>query len=96
MDISTQSLGHRYGGVWAVSPWMTSQKCHQCGEKGIRVATETSTEERKGGEYFYCIGCDEHFHADINAARNIAKKRSGPSAASGRTRTEYPTLSKLQ
>jgi transposase len=66
-----EALGHSKYSVWTVNPIYTSQTCHQCGERGIRVEDKTSTVERKGGEYFYCSQCDEHFHADINAARNI-------------------------
>jgi hypothetical protein len=66
-----ESLGHSKYSVWTVNPRYTSQTCHQCGERGIRVESEESHNERKGGEFFYCQNCDEHFHADINAARNI-------------------------
>ena len=41
-----QALGHKFGGVWTVNPAMTSQKCHQCGKKGIRVESPGSREER--------------------------------------------------
>lgn len=76
-----RSIGHNYGGVWTVSPAMTSQTCHQCGEIGIRVADEISTSEMRGGEFFYCGRCDEHFHADVNAARNIIHVQSKVSSA---------------
>ncbi|NHI84123.1 MAG: hypothetical protein EAX81_07455 [Candidatus Thorarchaeota archaeon] len=66
-----QSLGHKRGGVWTVSPAWTSQKCHVCGEKGIRVESKGSTDEKKGGAYFYCESCGCSLHADVNAARNI-------------------------
>jgi len=66
-----ESLGHSKYSVWTVNPRYTSQTCHVCGERGKRVEDETSTIEKKGGEYFYCDKCDEHFHADVNAARNI-------------------------
>ncbi|MHA1883228.1 MAG: zinc ribbon domain-containing protein [Candidatus Thorarchaeota archaeon] len=66
-----ESLGHSKYSVWTVNPRYTSQTCHVCGERGKRVEDETSTTEKKGGEYFYCKECDEHFHADVNAARNI-------------------------
>ncbi|MHA2044950.1 MAG: zinc ribbon domain-containing protein [Candidatus Thorarchaeota archaeon] len=65
------ALGHRNGGVWLVNPAWTSQTCHVCGSRGVRVEDETSTVEKKGGEYFHCSECDKHFHADVNAARNI-------------------------
>ena len=64
-------LGHYRGGIWMVNPAWTSQTCHVCGQRGVRVESTSSTSERKGGEYFYCAECDEYFHADINAARNI-------------------------
>jgi transposase len=66
-----RSIGHSHGGVWAVNPALTSQTCHQCGEIGIRVADELSTTEMRAGEFFYCEKCGEHFHADVNASRNI-------------------------
>ncbi len=79
-----ESLGHSKYSVWTVNPRYTSQTCHVCGERGVRVEDETSITERKGGEYFYCSKCDEHFHADINAARNIIHVQDS-SAVSGRT-----------
>jgi transposase len=66
-----RTIGHNYGGIWTVSPAMTSQTCHQCGEIDIRVANGTLVSEMRGGEFFYCEKCDEHFHADVNASRNI-------------------------
>jgi IS605 OrfB family transposase len=80
-----ESMGHSKYRVWTVNPSYTSQTCHQCGTRGIRVEDETSSVERKGGEYFYCSNCDEHFHADINAARNIVHVQSKSSVVSGRT-----------
>lgn len=82
-----EALGHRNGGIWLVNPAWTSQTCHVCGERGVRVEDETSTSERKGGEYFYCSVCEEHFHADINAARNIieVKQPMKPTAVGGWT-----------
>ncbi len=81
-----ESLGHSKYSVWTVNPMYTSQTCHVCGRRGIRVEDETSTTERKGGEYFYCSGCNEHFHADVNAARNIIHVRNNlSSAVPGRT-----------
>jgi transposase len=66
-----EALGYRNGGILLVNPAWTSQTCHVCGKRGIRGDDETSTTEKKGGEYFYCKGCNEHHHADVNAARNI-------------------------
>ncbi len=66
-----EALGHRNGGIWLVNPAWTSQTCHVCGERGVRVENTISTSEKKGGEYFYCSRCDRHYHADVNAARNI-------------------------
>ncbi|MGY5854081.1 MAG: transposase [Candidatus Thorarchaeota archaeon] len=79
-----QSLGHSRYGVWTVNPQYTSQTCHVCGERGIRVEDEHSVSEKKGGEYFYCDKCDEHHHADVNAARNIIHVHPGPSVVAGR------------
>jgi len=82
-----EALGYRNGGIWLVNPAWTSQTCHVCGASGVRVEDETSTEETKGGEYFYCSRCDEHFHADVNAARNImdVQQPLEPTAVGGRT-----------
>ena len=32
-----EALGHRNGGIWLVNPAWTSQTCHVCGERGVRV-----------------------------------------------------------
>jgi hypothetical protein len=57
-----------------------------CVERGVRVQDVTPTIERKGGEYFHCSKCNEHFHADVNAARNIMHvQQSKPSAVPGGT-----------
>ncbi len=81
-----QTLGHRRGGIWTVSPAWTSRKCHVCSEKGIRVETPDSSIECRGGEFFYCPHCSERIHADVNAARNILNgHREEPSAVAGRT-----------
>jgi IS605 OrfB family transposase len=89
-----ESLGHSPYSVWTVNPRYTSQTCHQCGERGIRVENETSTTEKKGGEYFYCAICDTHFHADINAARNIIHVQdTNSSAVPGRTKDKSPNQS---
>ena len=79
-----ESLGHSKYSVWTVNPRYSSRTCHQCGERGIRVEDERSHSERKGGEFFYCSTCDEHFHGDINAARNIIHVQQS-SAVPGRT-----------
>jgi len=90
-----ESLGHSKYSVWTVNPRYTSQTCHVCGERGVRVVDETSTTERKGGEYFYCEKCEEHFHADINAARNIIYVQDS-SVVPGRAKDLCPSLSNLQ
>ncbi len=79
-----EALGHRNGGIWLVNPAWTSQTCHVCGERGVRVENENSTTEKNGGEYFYCSECSEHHHADVNAARNIMQVEK-PTAVGGRT-----------
>ncbi|MHA1388871.1 MAG: zinc ribbon domain-containing protein [Candidatus Thorarchaeota archaeon] len=79
------SIGHSKYSLWTVNPRYTSQTCHMCGERGVRVKDENSTTERKGGEFFYCEKCEAHFHADVNAARNIIHVHPGPSTVSGRT-----------
>jgi len=80
-----EALGHRDGGVWLVNPAWTSQTCHTCRARGVRVKDESSTEETKGGEYFHCSECNKHYHADVNAARNIMHITTNPSAVAGRT-----------
>jgi transposase len=82
-----EALGHRNGGIWLVNPAWTSQTCHVCGAQGARVEDNSSTSEKKGGEYFYCSVCDKHFHADVNAARNImdVQQPIQPTAVGGRT-----------
>ena len=78
-------LGHKEGGILMVNPAWTSQKCHQCGEMGIRVERSDTRKELQGGEYFYCQSCGLSIHADINAARNILEgQKAMPSAISGR------------
>lgn len=81
-----EQLGHSPYSVWTVNPRYTSQTCHVCGKRGTRVEGVDSLVKRRGGEYFYCEKCDEHFHADINAARNIIHVQDDQSSAvPGRT-----------
>jgi len=80
-----ESLGHSRYSVWTVNPRYTSQTCHQCGERGFRVNDESSKIKKQGGEFFYCIKCDAHHHADINAARNIIHVQSKSSVVPGQT-----------
>lgn len=80
-----ESLGHSKYSVWTVNPRYTSQICHVCGERGFRVENESSKIKRTGGEFFYCVTCDVHHHADINAARNIIHVQSKSSVVPGRT-----------
>ncbi len=79
-----ETLGHSRYSVWTVNPRYTSQICHECGEKGIRVEDRELMIESKGGQYLYCSHCNTHCHADINAARNIIHVQSKSSVASGR------------
>jgi IS605 OrfB family transposase len=90
-----ESLGHSKYSVWTVNPRYTSLTCHVCRVRGVRVVDEASTTERKGGEFFYCGRCDEHFHADINAARNIIHVQDS-SVVLGGTKDICPSLSNLQ
>ena len=90
-----ESLGHSPYSVWTVNLAHTSQTCHVCKQKGIRVNGCRSKVEQKGGEHFYCPNCDSHIHAEINAARNVIHVQS-PSAVPGRTKDICPTLSNLQ
>jgi transposase len=80
-----ESLGHSKYSVWTVKPRYTSQTCHVCGERGFRVKDKNSKIMKRGGEFFYCVKCDAHHHADINAARNIIHVQSKSSVVSGRT-----------
>ncbi len=86
-----ESFGHSKYSVWTVNPRYTSQTCHVCGDRGFRVNDLSSKTKKKGGEFFYCINCDAHHHADVNAARNIIHVQSKSSVVPGRT-----ALSKLQ
>jgi len=87
-----ESLGHSPYSVWTVNPAWTSQTCHVCGQRGLRVRDGGSRIEKKGGEYFYCPHCDSHLHSDVNAARNMIHAQES-SAIPGRT---CPTLSNQQ
>jgi len=90
-----ESLGHSPYSVWTVNPMYTSQICHKCKEKGIRVDSPESKVEQKEGEYFYCPNCNLHVHADINAARNIMHVHN-LSAVPERAKAICPTLPNTQ
>lgn len=45
-----------------VSPYKTSQRCHQCGKIDRR---------NRNGDRFKCIGCDHEDDADHNASKNL-------------------------
>ncbi len=90
-----QSLGHSSHSVWTVNPAWTSQTCHVCRQKGLRVHGRNSEVEEKGGEYFYCPACGLHIHADINAARNIIDVHN-LSAVPERTKDKNPSLFNLK
>jgi transposase len=51
--------------VWEVNPAHTSQICSQCGHKDA---------QSRSGIAFVCTACSHKAHADVNAARNIARK----------------------
>ena len=51
--------------VIAVDPRHTSQRCAQCGH--------TTAGNRVTQAEFRCLACGHHFHADVNAARNILR-----------------------
>lgn len=58
-----------------INPENTSKRCSYCGSIGNR-----------DGEKFECGDCEHEYHADYNAARNIAWKhllRSGQKSQSG-------------
>jgi len=56
------------GGIHSVivDAFMTSQTCAHCHKKGIRLPSNT--------KLFYCPHCKTTVDADLNAARNIAKR----------------------
>ena len=49
-----------------VDAFMTSQTCAHCHKKGTRLTSNT--------KLFYCPRCKTMINADLNAARNIAKR----------------------
>jgi len=51
--------------VWDVNPAYTSRTCYRCGHQAKASRVKAS---------FACIGCGFKTHADVNAARNIARK----------------------
>jgi transposase len=91
-----ESLGHTQYSVWTVNPKDTSQRCHVCGKKGIRVESRGSELEEKGGEYFYCQQSISCIHADVNAARNIARARTSSVVPERAKKDLHPALSKSQ
>ena len=66
------------GRVEKVNPAYTSQTCNSCGE--------VAAESRQSQSVFRCVACGHQAHADVNAARNIAGRRTAggqPVAARG-------------
>jgi transposase len=66
------------GRVEKINPAYTSQTCHSCGH--------TAAENRQSQAVFRCGACGHQAHADVNAARNIAGRRTAggqPVAARG-------------
>jgi transposase len=51
--------------IWDVNPAYTSITCNKCGHKDVR---------NRSGVSFVCVKCEHSAHADLNAARNIARK----------------------
>ncbi|MBM5805015.1 MAG: IS200/IS605 family element transposase accessory protein TnpB [Candidatus Verstraetearchaeota archaeon] len=58
--------------VLKISEAYTSQTCHNCGERGLRV-----------GGLFKCNSCGHEYNADYNGAYNIMQRRAGHISASG-------------
>lgn len=66
------------GRVEKVNPAYTSQTCHSCGH--------VAPESRQSQSVFRCVACGHQDNADVNAARNIAGRRTAggqPVAARG-------------
>ena len=55
-------------GVIEVNPAYTSQECSKCGF--------VSKKNRRTQGTFKCTCCDHKINADVNASRNIIKRRS--------------------
>lgn len=55
-----------------VSEAWTSQTCHSCGSRGLRL-----------GGYFHCSGCKHEYNADYNGAYNILKRGMGQALSQG-------------
>lgn len=66
-----QDLSDRFGiTVTEVNPAYTSQTCSGCGYADKR--------NRRSQQAFSCLWCGHQVHADLNAARNIRKRRALP------------------
>jgi putative transposase len=66
------------GRVEKINPAYTSQTCNSCGH--------IAAESRQSQSVFRCVACGHQAHADVNAARNIAGRRTAggqPVAARG-------------
>lgn len=61
--------------VIRVNPQYTSQTCYQCGHR--------CKENRVSQARFKCVACGHQEHADVNAARNILRAGTRPSAHNG-------------
>jgi len=58
----------------------TSQLCHNCGERGLRV-----------GGRFFCSNCKHEYNADYNGAYNIMKRAMGYMSMAGAALTQPRT-----
>ncbi|THE63701.1 transposase [Salinadaptatus halalkaliphilus] len=64
----TEYKAAEYGiAVEQIAPQYTSQRCSH-------VDCSFTHEDNRDGEEFCCLKCDREYHADYNAAKNIARK----------------------
>lgn len=77
--------------IETVAPQYTSQRCSH-------VDCSFTHEENRDGDDFECLKCDREYHADYNAAKNIARKllqnwhKTGSGGATGHLALKSGTL----
>ena len=79
-ELLTYKLEERGGQLVAVPAQYTSQTCAECGHR--------AAENRPSRAVFRCERCSHRAHADVNAARIIARRGEEKLYGSGKTRVE--------